>query len=413
VTDASARTEAAAWLCSADAAGPLAEARAALAARAGDPLAAGALLRRAWPELGPARAAAVLEQAELGRLARERYGIDDDLLLTRDGLEQATRPAIAARRARLLVADGARTVLDLTGGLGFDVAAFLAAGLAVTVVERDPATALLLARNCPGAVVVADDATRPGLLPGLLAGLEPRDAVFVDPARRDPAGARDAATARARPERDPERWSPPWAFVASIPHPRVVVKTAPGFTPPRDWRAEWVSVDRSLVECTAYSWPAFPAARRAVLLQGSVVTLVDADDDAPPVPVGALGTWLHEPDPAVVRTGAVPALGAAVGLASVGPDSSWLTSDAPSTGPALRSYHVVGELTGSARQQRRQVADLGIRRLTVKSRDVDVDPRAVLRGLGVAEGAGPVLVMTRRDGRVVSLLAEPAAARSD
>jgi hypothetical protein len=44
----------------------------------------------------------------------------------------------------------------------------------------------------------------------------------------------------------------------------------------------------------------------------------------------------------------------------------------------------------------------------VKSRDVAVEPREVLRSLGVAEGPERVLVMTRREGRVLSLLTQPA-----
>ena len=56
-------------------------------------------------------------------------------------------------------------VLDLTGGLGLDTAGFAAAGLAVTAVERDPATAAYLAHNCPGARVLAADATAPGCWP--------------------------------------------------------------------------------------------------------------------------------------------------------------------------------------------------------------------------------------------------------
>jgi THUMP domain-like len=84
----------------------------------------------------------------------------------------------------------------------------------------------------------------------------------------------------------------------------------------------------------------------------------------------------------------------------------------PDAGPALRSYRLVTELFGSLRQQRRQLADLGVTRLTVKSRDVDADPRVVLRGLAQSEGPQHVLVMTRLGTRAISLLVEPALPRS-
>ena len=396
------------WLVSPAAAGPLAAARDLLAA--GDPLAAGAALRARYPSLAPDLAAAALEQADLARRARDRYGIDHPgLLLTRDGLEAATRPEVAQRRARLVAASGARRVLDLTGGLGLDTRAFVAAGLEVTAVERDPATALLLQHNCPEATVIAAEAS--AVASELLDALAPTDVVFVDPARRDPAAPRDRSTGRARPERDPERWSPPWSFVAALPHPRVLAKVAPGFTPPAGWQAEWVSIARVVVECAVASWPLLGAPRQAVILEGAGTTVVAADAEDPPV-APAVGAWLHEPDPAIVRAGALAAECRQEGLAAVDAASTWLTSDRSCASPAVRSYLMVAELTGSTRQQRRVLADLGVARLVVKSRDVEIDPARVLRELGVREGGDHVLVLTRRAGRTISLLAQPAVARS-
>ena len=403
------------WLASPDAREALGAAARAAATHPGDPLAAAATLRRQQPDLEPGQAAAVLEQADLRHLAHERYRLSGDLLLTRDGLEQATRPAVAARRAGLIARSGARRVLDLTAGLGMDTMAFIDAGLTVTAIERDSATAVFLAHNCPSARVLCADATEPALLATLLADLGPEDVVFVDPARRDPAGPRDATSGRAHPERDPARWSPAWPFVHDIPHDRVLAKVAPGFSPPADWHAEWTSVDRTLLECAVFSWPAFAAPRQAVLIAHGSLTVLAAYPAAAPLPVAdTSATWLHEPDPAVVRAGALTALvDLDPGIARYDDASSWLTSDRPSTSPALRSFHINAELTGSPRQQRRQLADLGVRRATVKSRDVDVSPRAVLRELGLSEGPEHVLVLTRRAGRVVTLLTEPSAARSD
>ena len=376
-----------------------------------DPLAAGAALRRELPDLDPALTASVLDQAHLRRLASARYGLQaDDLLLTRDGLEQATRPEVAARRARLFRAAGATRVLDLTGGLGFDTRAFVAEGLEVTALESDAATAALLRHNAVGATVIHADATADGTLAALLLGLSPDDVVFVDPARRDPAGPRDLASARARAERDPARWSPPWPFVENIAHPRIAAKVAPAFRPPRHWHAEWVSVHRTVVECSLYSWPAFAEPGRAVLLCDGQEFVLPADDAAVPVAAAVLG-WLSEPDPAIVRAHAVGALVTRnPGLAAVDPLSGWLTSDVlPAQELGLRSYRLVADISGSVKGQRALLAAHGVRSLTVKSRDVDVEPRTVLRSLGVPEGVGHVLVMTRRAGRALTLLVEPAA----
>lgn len=395
------------WLASADAADALALARQAADGR--DQLAAASWLRRRRPDLDPARAAALLEQAELAEVAARRYGVGRSLLLTRDGLEQATRPEIAARRAAAFAAAGARRVVDLTAGLGFDTRAFLVAGLEVVAVERDPVTAVLLAANAPGATVLVDDALN--ALPTLLADLSPHDIVFVDPARRDPTGPRDRATGRARPERDPARWSPPWPAIETIAHPRVAAKVAPAFEPPARWQGQWTSWQRTLVEAQVASWPLAQAERRAVVLGPGVEVVIDADPTAAAVLLTddePLPAFLYEPDPAVARAGAVAAVAAVHGLRGLDAHSSWLAGDEPAYAtPALRGFRVVTELTGSTRDRRRALRDLGIERVVVKSRDVSIDPATVRRDLGVAEGGDHVLVLTRRAGRMVTYLALP------
>lgn len=407
------------WLCGPDSPAVLAAAERVAAANPRDPLAAATALRRLLPDLDPDLAGVVLEQARLRALAADRYAMAaDHLLLTRDGLEQATRPDVARHRAALIRGSGARRVLDLTGGLGLDVAAFLAEGLAVTAIERDPATALLLAHNCPSATVVVADASAPGVLDAHLAAVDDADVVFVDPARRDPAGPRDRRTGRSRPERDPARWSPPWPFVQSIEHPRVAAKVSPSFSPPDGWHAEWVSVHRTVVECAVYSWPAFAAPRRAVIVSSDAKHTEEAVLDAgtaPPPPIATIiDAWLHEPDPAVVRAAAVDDLAAALaGLERLDASTSWLTSSQPPpASPFLRSYRVLEELTGSDRAQRRQLSGRAIAGATVKCRDVDLEPRTVLRRLGLRESSEAVILVTRRAGRTISLVVEPALPRS-
>ena len=377
----------------------------------GDPLRAGARMRHL--DLSPAHAAAALEQAALHRLARER-GMEPDpgMLLTRDGLEAATGPAAAGHRACTVRDAGARRVLDLTGGLGFDTRAQLTAGLSVTAVEQDPVIARYLARNCPEATVVTADSTDPAVLSALLGELSPTDVVLVDPARRDLTAARDAATARARPERDPERWSPPWSWVSAIPHPRIAVKAAPGFRPPEDWHAQWVSVDRTIVECAAYSWNATGHRRSAaVFLRGDLGSVVPADTTYVPTAV-SIGAFLHEVDPAVSRAGALASLAADVGLAPLGDDSIWLTGDHEVSHAALRAFRVVAELAGAPRDRRRLLRQHGVTRASIKCRDVPVHPSQVLRDLGLLEGTGSVIAVMRLAGSTRMVLAEPIQSAS-
>ncbi len=403
----------AAWMAGPDSGVAIAAAQAAIEACPDDPVAASTRLRRALPTLDPARASAALDQVELRRLARLRYGLDASrLLLTRDGLEQATRPEVAAYRAAQLRAAGVRRVVDLTGGLGFDSAAFAAAGLDVTAVERDESIAALLGHNCPTIKVVHADSTQPGVVDELIRNLAPSDVVFVDPARRDSDGAR-GADLRARPERDPSRWSPPWPWVESLAHPRIAAKVAPSFRTPPSWCAEWVSVNRTVVECAIYSWPILDTPRRATVWVGDDVVTIDADDE--PYDARPTGSchWLHEPDPAILKAHAVSAvLRANPGVWSFDAESTWLASPEETDAVYLRSFAVIEELQGSTTSQRRQLDRLGVDGLTVKSRDAGVAPHAVLRELDRREGNDHVLVMTRRAGRTVRIVCRPAPRRS-
>jgi SAM-dependent methyltransferase len=105
---------------------------------------------------GPELSAAALSQVALRRRARTKFGdAADELFLTRDGLEQATRPDLAAHHAARLRAAGATRVVDLGCGIGTDARAFADAGLEVLAVERDPATAAVARANLAGRAEVA------------------------------------------------------------------------------------------------------------------------------------------------------------------------------------------------------------------------------------------------------------------
>src|SRR6059058_443930 len=112
-----------------------------LAAASADDLAVAERLRRRWPA---DLVAAASEQAEL----RERAGAktaDQDLLLTRAGLEQASSDRVARHRAgRFAGVDG--TVVDLCCGIGFDLRALTAVTHAVGV-DRDETHAVCAAHN--------------------------------------------------------------------------------------------------------------------------------------------------------------------------------------------------------------------------------------------------------------------------
>jgi len=383
------------WLTSAEAAGAL-EA----AARQADPasLAAASALRAILP---PDRAAAVLQQAALRRRARAKLGAGASAFFyTPDGLEQATRPAVSRRRAALFAERGAREVVDLGCGLGMDAVALLRAGLAVTAVERDPATAVLAAANLAAA---ASEAGRPDpavltgdavdLAPGLLAG---GAAVFCDPARR---------TASVRSWRV-EDLTPPWPFVAGLldgARP-ACVKLGPGVPAaliPDAAEAEWISDAGDVVEAALWAGPgATPGRRRAGVGAAEL-----ARDAALPAPaVGPVGAYLYEPDGAVIRAGLVPAVADALGARRLHDGVAYLTADALVPTPFAEAFVVLEALPYRERELRAWVRERRVGVLEIKKRGVDVDPAALRRRLRPGGPGAATLVLTPTASGAVALV---------
>jgi hypothetical protein len=406
------------WLTSPSAAAILDHAQALESSGSGPSaaLAASAALRRAFPDLSAEQCAAAMTQADLRRRAVERYGIEGRPFLTRDGLEQATRPVVARRRASILVAAGCTRIADLTAGLGFDASAFAAAGLAVTAVERSPETAALLAANVPSARLVIGDATDNATRAEATSKLGPSDVVFVDPARRDASGRRTADGARAQSERDPERWSPPWSFVASLADDhRVCVKTAPGFPPERlpvGWHGEWTSVAGTATEACLWSWPAFEAPRRAVRIEPAArredawVAEFSGTGASGQVDVTAVRGSIHEPDPSIIKAGLVDDLAAHLGLTRLDAHSTWLTGGDVSS-PFVRSYRVEDLLPSDAKALRRALRERGVGALTIKGRATGIDPDALRKSLALTGPNTATIVVTVSMGRRITLLVTP------
>lgn len=343
---------------------------AALAAAVAEPdatcLGAATRLRRLFE---PDLAAAALAQVALRRRARAKFGEQSERLwLTRDGLEQATRPDVASWRARRLVEAGAVGVVDFGCGIGADALACADAGLSVVAVEADPTTAAFAQANLGergrvvvgDAVALADELLRPGW------------AAICDPARRG---------ARGRSWRV-EQLTPPWEFVQRLlggGRP-ACAKLAPGLSReliPDAVEATWVSHQGELVETSLWRTGSF-ASRRAVLLPAGIeISADDAHTPKPEVGLGA-GGYLYEPDPAVIRAPAVGRLAGLLGAARVAPGIAYLWSKQQVATPFAAAFEIQEVLDFDEAPLRAWVREHKIGTLEIKKRGIDVDP-AVLR----------------------------------
>jgi SAM-dependent methyltransferase len=399
------------WLRSGDGRAALATA-AALVAEGVDVLTALARLRA---EVGPEHAGAAWELARLRARARPVFGGDADLLvLTADTLEQSGRPALSTRRAARLL-DGADDrsgpVVDLGCGAGTDTIALARAGADVLAVDRDPVARALTAANAEAlglgdrVRVAAGDAVElvAAAGEGRVAGCP---VAVLDPARR----------AGGRRRLDPDRWSPPWSTVAALldAGPSAVVKVAPGLDHdrvPAGVEAEWVSVGGSVVEALLWGRGAARVWRRVSLASGEptagdALLELTADADPGPAPVGPVRAWLHEPDPAVIRSGLVSLVAADLGATLVDPTIAYLTSDATTASPWVRSYRVDDVLPFSLKRLRALLRTRGVGRVTVKKRGSAIEPETLARQLRGPGGAHAVVVVTRVAGAPTVLVCD-------
>ena len=207
----------------------------------------------------PALVAAVLSQSKLRARAAAKFGpFAGRMLFTEAGLEQATRLSVAAVHAGRFRGAGLTRVADLGCGIGADALAMAAIDLEVTGVERDEVTAAIAAYN---------------LAPFENAAIEHADATEVDLARHEGVYLDPARRSDARRLKDPADWSPSLDFAfdigARLP---TGVKLGPGIDRdliPAGVEAQWISVDRDVVELGVWFGPlARPGVGRAALVIG-------------------------------------------------------------------------------------------------------------------------------------------------
>ncbi|MFW6598787.1 class I SAM-dependent methyltransferase [Propionibacteriaceae bacterium Y2011] len=366
------------------------EGAAALATAAAQPdvdsLAAATRLRR---DHDPELAAAALQQVALRRRARTKFGeVADDLFLTADGLEQASRPVVSQWRAARFAERGVTRVVDLGCGIGADALAMARAGLEVVAVELDPATAGIARANLSpyGVEVLVGDAVE--LAADLLG---PGVGVFCDPARR---------TERGRTWRV-DAFRPPYDFVTGLLPGRVgCLKFGPGLPyelVPAGTDTTWLSVAGDVVEASVWSpdgtqeWVGESGDRRAALLLPGGDEIVVGPE---PAAVGPLARFLVEPDGAVIRAGAVDTLAVRLAAHRLDPQIAYLTTDEPPDTPYGVGFEMVESFPWKEKVLRAWVRDHEIGTLEIKKRGIEVDPATLRKRLHLKGSGSATIVIT-------------------
>lgn len=346
--------------------------------------------------------AAVLTQVKLRRKAESKFGeFASRMLFTEAGLEQATRLRVAALHAGRFSGAGITRVADLGCGIGGDAMAMAAMDLQVTAVDADEVTATVASYNLapfPSAEVRharAEDVDTSGF-----------DGLYFDPARRTAGHSNTTRLTK------PEDYSPSLDVVFDRAKTQPVgVKLGPGFDRsliPETCEAQWVSVNGQVVELGLWFGSlARPGIRRsALVLDADGTHELSADADSVDVDVRPLGTYLYEPDGAVIRARLIGDLARSVSAGMLSPGIAYLTGDDDIRTPFATAFRVIEKFPLDERTLKRELAARNIGTLEVKKRGADIDPAAFRKKMALRGSESATLFLTRVDGRHTALLCE-------
>lgn len=416
--------------------------RAALAETDGLALTDGSLLA----DLGRVRrahgaaAAALVETVRLRRRAAAKLDGAGEWLLTDDALQQATPSAVARHRAARLAG---RAVHDVTCSIGGELAALAETCTAVIGSDLDPVRLAMAAHNL--AVARAGDPGRGSAAGAGRAGPASPEVAAVEPAGAVEAAIGGPANAAAGPEvaradrapvalfradalapcsrdtvivadpgrraggkrtHDPAALQPPLPdLLAACAGRDLVVKCAPGLDFARlDWpgEIELVSLDGGVREACLWS-PGLTepgVTRRATVLRTGQPpsTLTDADPDD--IPEREPGTWIVDPDGAIVRSGLVRQYAAKHGLWQLDPRIAYLTGD--TVPPGTRGFRVLDRFELREKPLRAELRRRGCGPLEILVRGVDLDPDRLRRALAPS-GRTPYTLVVTRIGRAAAV----------
>ena len=337
---------------------------------------------------------------ELGRARHTaaRKQLPADWIVCHESAQQATPlPVARVRAARLArtLGPGAR-IHDITCSIGTEGHALVAAGLQYFGSDLDPSRVIMARHNLGATFPTANaankpqpvwgfyvaDARHPATIPGAA------DAIIADPARRH----------QGRRITNPDELLPPLAtIIATYPRTSMAIKCAPGidFTG-WDGLVSLVSVDGGVKEACLYS-PALTDGlhREAVIIRdGTMDILTDRDDPGADTLVGQPGTYIIDPDGAVIRAGLVRHYAHRENLWFLDERIAYLTGDRIPAGMSGFPYIETVPL----KKLRSVLRDHDCGSVEILVRGVDVDPDRLRQKLRLS-GSRPMAVVCTRIGR--------------
>ena len=355
------------------------------------------VLTRLRKVLAPDQAAALVAQARLRRAAAHKFGERAGKMFFESvALEQASAMPVAAWTARRF----ARFpwVADMGCGLGGDSLALAEMGVRVLAVDRRELALSLVAANARAWNLaryihpLRADVLRPAWdLP----------VAWADPGRRE----------ASRRIFHPEALQPPLSSLLALQRTRIPhlgIKLMPGLNhahiPPQA-EAEWISLDGELKEAVLWFGELVEREGRRATVLPAGVSLWAASVAARVAPPGA---FFYEPDPAVIRAGAVRVLAQRLGLWQIDETIAYLSGDACIETPFARCWPILEHHPFHLKTLNRRLRVLQADVVAVKKRGSPIEPEPFRRKLHRTPGGRPVIVvLTRVGNRPWMLLCSP------
>lgn len=326
-----------------------------------------ALRRSLAPEL--ARAALGLA---LGRAAASsKFQDAERLFCDRAAAEQASHELVARHTAKRL--STASRVADLGCGMGGDLIE-LARSSEVVAVDRDPTRLAMAAANA----TVRGLGDRTEFIQQDIDEFssEGFDAAWFDPSRRDEQSR----------TLDPDHWSPSLSdtLTYASAFPGAGIKLAPGIDRdllPEDAEVEFISLDGRLVAAILWLGTLAMGRYRATILttRGAEAALSE-EADAPPS-VGAPGSYLYDPDPAIGRAQLIHRLAQELGAWQLDARIAYLSSDSVVSTVFARRFRVLASMPFSERHLLETLRELDAGRVEVMKRGSAIETNELARRL--------------------------------
>lgn len=339
-------------------------------------------------------AGALVTQVQLRQRAQAKFSDAAHMFFTAEALEQATAEVPAAHRATQITTYAeAGDFLDLGCGIGGDLLA-LARHRQVVAYELDPVRARLAAANAAAlglanrVVIHSTDWTQALVN----RALPPAAAAFVDPARRS-EGRRVFSL---------HMLQPPLAEILKLRRhvPLIAVKVMPGVDAaeiPPGWKVEFVSHAGTCKEAVLWWGREEAPLRWASVHRADGWRMLATDAASPPLGELTPETVLYEPDPAVIRAGALAQLCARVGGHLFAPDIAYILAPALQAEPLAQAFAIDEVHRFSLKLLNRRLAARGVGQVELLKRGFPQEPESLRPRLRLTPGGAPgVVILTRR-----------------